>query len=27
MVPTVHFNYRYFEIQNSDGTKQVCTKV
>lgn len=22
MVPTIHFNYRYFEIQNADGTKQ-----
>ncbi|PSN36732.1 Oxygen-dependent coproporphyrinogen-III oxidase [Blattella germanica] len=22
MVPTVHFNYRYFEIQNPDGTAQ-----
>lgn len=22
MVPTVHFNYRYFEIENQDGTKQ-----
>jgi len=24
MVPTVHFNYRYFEVQNTDGSVQVC---
>lgn len=23
MVPTVHFNYRYFEVQNADGSVQV----
>lgn len=22
MVPTIHFNYRYFEVVNNDGTKQ-----
>lgn len=22
MVPTIHFNYRYFEVENKDGTKQ-----
>lgn len=22
MVPTIHFNYRYFEVQNKDGEKQ-----
>ncbi|XP_051157658.1 oxygen-dependent coproporphyrinogen-III oxidase [Leptopilina boulardi] len=22
MVPTIHFNYRYFEIENKDGSKQ-----
>ncbi|XP_033326797.1 oxygen-dependent coproporphyrinogen-III oxidase [Megalopta genalis] len=22
MVPTIHFNYRYFEVENSDGTVQ-----
>ncbi|KAF4522739.1 hypothetical protein B566_EDAN009284 [Ephemera danica] len=22
MVPTIHFNYRYFEVQQADGTKQ-----
>ena len=21
MVPTIHFNYRYFEVQDQDGTK------
>lgn len=24
MAPTVHFNYRYFEVQNTDGSVQVC---
>jgi coproporphyrinogen III oxidase len=24
MVPTVHFNYRYFEVKNTDGSVQVC---
>lgn len=24
MVPTIHFNYRFFEVEESDGTRQVC---
>jgi hypothetical protein len=27
MVPTIHFNYRYFEVQQPDGSKQVCTNM
>lgn len=23
-VPTVHFNYRYFEIEEEDGERQPC---
>lgn len=25
MVPTIHFNYRYFEVTNTDGSIEVNT--